>query len=202
MDHFSVRALPIPVPDQHTLLEYSARLKALRLKSLKHDTGSFISKYESEVNEPPEFWLKRLTDPRAVHLVLCRHDSDDPSDTIQLTLLRSQWVGFVVIIAPDRNKDEAAAPTVPEWQMAALYVEAEVRGQSLGKRLVQATMDYIRNNSSSSAGSPPFCMTSVRHGNDLALQLYQKLGFRVVDANEQVEKEGRQYTATMLRIDL
>ncbi|OAP60619.1 hypothetical protein AYL99_05621 [Fonsecaea erecta] len=199
MASFSVHTLPNTAPDHDTLLEYSSRLKTLRLRSLKEDAKSFISKYESEVSQPECFWLKRLKDDRATHLVLLRHDTL----TQKSTLLEHQWVGFVVIVAPDRKEVNDAGQSSPaEWYMAALYVEPEVRGQGLGKRLVQATIDHVRDNSSTEHGRSSCCLTSVVHGNENALDLYQKLGFRIINPNEEVEKEGRKYLSTTLRMEV
>lgn len=175
-------------------------MKALRLKSLKHDPSSFISRYESEVNQPLEFWLDRLRDARAIHLVLTRDDPTTRSTDENWAILRNEWVGFVVIIAPDhQDVDEARSP---QWHMAALYINPEVRGRGLGKRLVQTVIDMVKNDPSMVDGGSPYCLTSVRHGNDNALELYQRLGFVIIDPKEEIEKEGRTYFATTLRIDV
>jgi ribosomal protein S18 acetylase RimI-like enzyme len=47
-----------------------------------------------------------------------------------------------------------------------------------------------------------FCITDVRHGNDHALKLYQKLGFDITDRSKSTEKEGRTYYYTQLRLRL
>ncbi|OQU96841.1 hypothetical protein CLAIMM_02869 [Cladophialophora immunda] len=122
MASFSVHTLPNPAPDHDTLLEYSSRLKALRLRSLKEDAKSFISRYDSEVSQSEEFWLNRLRDDQATHLILVRHDALSQ----KWNLLEHQWVGFVVIVAPNpKNVDDAGRPSPTEWYMAALYVEPE-----------------------------------------------------------------------------
>ncbi|KIX95615.1 uncharacterized protein Z520_08735 [Fonsecaea multimorphosa CBS 102226] len=199
MASFSVQALPNPAPDHDTFLEYSSRLKTLRLRSLKEHAKSFISRYESEVSQPEEFWLNRLRDNRATHLILLRHNAL----THESTLLQNQWVGFVVITAPTRKEvDDVGRSSSAEWYMAALYVEPEVRGQGLGKRLVQATIDHVRDNSSREHDESPCCLTSVVHGNENALELYQKLGFRIINPKEEVENEGRKYLSTKMRIEV
>ena len=198
MASFSVDVLPNPAPNHDTLLRYSARLKALRLRSLKDDTKSFISKYESEVDQPEDFWLNRLRSDRAFHLVLARESTESSS----ATLLQKEWVGFVVIIAPARGKvQNTGQPSSSEWEMAALYIEPEVRGQGLGERLVRATIDYVKGHGFINENETQCCLTSVRHGNDNALWLYQRLGFRVIEPNAHIEKEGMNYLATKLRID-
>ncbi|OAL23020.1 hypothetical protein AYO20_11082 [Fonsecaea nubica] len=199
MASFSVHTLPHPAQDHATFLEYSSRLKVLRLRSLKEDAKSFISSYESEASQPEEFWLNRLRDDHVTHLILLRHDAQAKKST----LLEHQWVGFVVIVAPSpKAVDDSGRSSSAEWYMAALYVEPEVRGQGLGERLVQATIDHVRENSSRESGESPCCLTSVVHGNDNALNLYQKLGFRIIEPNQEVEKEGRKYLTTTLRMEV
>ncbi|KIW67679.1 hypothetical protein PV04_06911 [Phialophora macrospora] len=196
MASFSIDLLPNPAPDPDTLLEYSARFKKLRLRSLKEDPKSFVSKYENEVDQQQDFWLNRLTADRVVHLVLAREAGANPNKD----LLEKQWVGFVVISAgPSDQVGDSSSPA--EWYMAAVYIEPEVRGQGLGKRLVQATIDYIKDHAPTEDSKPVCCFTSVRHGNDNALELYQKLGFRIIDPNKHIEKDGKEYLVTDLKID-
>ncbi|ETI21959.1 hypothetical protein G647_06029 [Cladophialophora carrionii CBS 160.54] len=197
MGSFSIDLLPKPAPDDDTLPEYSARLRRLRLRALKEDAKSFISKYEHEADQQQDFWLNRLKADRVVHLILAREDGAKPNET----LLQKAWVGFVVISAAANEKAPDSLWSA-EWNMAALYIEPEVRGQGLGKRLIQATIDYIRGDASTEDNKPASCVTSVRHGNDNALDLYQRLGFRIVDPNEHTEKDGKEYLTTKLRIDI
>lgn len=194
MSNLSIEVVPFPAPDHATLLEYSARFKTLRLRSLKEDSTSFSSKYESEVNQPQEFWLNRLTDDRAVHLVLTR----ELTGVSDASLLQKQWVGLVVVVETVR----ATAISSSEWFMAAVYIEPEVRGQGLGKRLVQATIDHVKAHAPREGGMSLRINTSVLHGNNNALELYQRLGFHVIDPNERIEKEGTESLATKLSMEL
>ena len=110
---------------------------------------------------------------------------------------------FVVIIAPARSNERSDLAKAPEeWEMAALYIEPDVRGLGLGKRMVEETIAYIKKHSFSQEGQKAYCLTNVRHGNDNALERYQRLGFHIIDPSERVEKEGREYLATKLRIDI
>lgn len=203
MVSFSVHSLPRPAPDHDTLVAWSARLKDLRLKSLKSDADSWISTYESEVGQPEEFWLSRLQATRACHLVLVR---DGPPghgiDTEALPLLQGDWVGFVVIIGPEPSNMGKSGSASSEYLMSALFIDAELRGYGLGKRLVQEAMTTVRHDALMNKLTAPYCTTSVRHGNDHALKMYQKLGFRIVEPVSHGVKEGRQYTSTVLRTDL
>jgi ribosomal protein S18 acetylase RimI-like enzyme len=192
----SVHTLPQVDPEESTFREYSRRLRDLRLKSLQSDPGSWISAYESEVNQPPEFWWNRLKEPRVIHHVLVKSDPEaDPSD-IHSALLAGEWLGFVVMIIP------TAEDKSPEYSMSALYIDAQARGLGLGKRMVHKVIETVRQHKARAGEESPFCTTNVRHGNDSALTLYQKLGFRVIDADQIVEKEGRKYHTTEMRFDV
>ncbi|EXJ85019.1 hypothetical protein A1O3_05694 [Capronia epimyces CBS 606.96] len=203
MATFSIRTLPNPAPSHDALLEYSSRLQALRLRSLKQDPSSFISTYENEVDQPQEFWLQRILDPKAIHLVVVRNDPEyDALDKESGGLMKGEWVGFVVIIAPDWDEGENQGHESPPYLMAALYVTSDCRGLGLGKRLVQATLDTVKQAGSVKNVTSRSCITHVRHGNKQALALYQKMGFQAINPNEHTEKEGRTYNVTTLRIDL
>jgi len=192
----SVYTLPKVGLEDSTFQEYSKRLRILRLKSLQADPDSWVSIYESEADQPPEFWWKRLREPRAVHHVLVRNDpSTDSSDT-KSALLAGEWIGFVVMIIP------GAEDRTPEYDMSALYIDAEARGLGLGKRMVQKVIDTVRQHETKVGEELPFCTASVRHGNESALGLYQKLGFRVINTDRIAEKEGRKYHTTDVRFDV
>lgn len=122
--------------------------------------------------------------------------------TEALPSLENDLLGFVVIVGPDQSNISKSSSASPEYLMSALFVDAEVRGCGLGKQLVQEAMMTVRKDALKNNLSAPFCTTGVRDGNDHALEMYQKLGFRIVFPDYQVVKEGRQYTSTVLRIDL
>lgn len=179
-----------------TFEEYSRRLKNLRLRSLQSDPDSWISAYESEVNQPNDFWWNRLKDSRAVHHILVKAGSDTDASNVQSALLAGEWLGFVVMIIPD------AEDKSPEYLMSALYIDAQARGIGLGQRMVHQVLDTVKQHEAKVGEESPFCTASVRHGNDSALALYQKLGFRVINTDQIAEKEGRKYHTTEVRFDL
>ncbi|KIW52790.1 hypothetical protein PV05_08410 [Exophiala xenobiotica] len=206
MAKFVVYKLPDPAPDHDTLLEFASRLKALRLQTLKEDPDSWISLYAREADQPQDFWMSRLKDSSATHLVLVSVDSShDASEGETTALLQGEWVGFAVILTPERHQNDTAnhmESNSSEYLMASVSVRSDVRGQGLGKLLVQAAIQTARNNALEKHNSSSCLTANVRHGNDHALQLYQKLGFRIVDPDYQGEKEGRPYTSNVLRFDL
>lgn len=86
--------------------------------------------------------------------------------------------------------------------MAAVWLVPELRGQGAGKRLVQFGIDLIKEQNAKDGSEGGYCLTQVVHGNNNALELYKKLGFEISDANATMEKEGRTYTNTELRLAL
>lgn len=192
----SIHTLPNVAPEEVTFREYSQRLRTLRLKSLQADPGSWISTYESEVNQPPEFWWNRLKEPRAVHHVLVKNDPDTDSSDTNSALLSGEWLGFVVMLIP------TAEDRSPEYEMSALYIDTQARGLGLGKRMVQKVIETVRQHKAEVGEESPSCVANVRHGNDSALRLYQHMGFRVIDADQIAEKEGRKYHTTEMRFDV
>ncbi|KAL2423419.1 hypothetical protein ABEF95_008480 [Exophiala dermatitidis] len=200
MATFSIVTLPTPAPDHNTLLEYSSRLKELRLKSLRQDPDSFISNYASESQQPQEFWLDRLSESGVTHLVVVRRDPGTAKLDNDSNLLDGQWVGFAVLLTPDRDASEDIDHDPPEYNLMALYIDSDFRGQGLGKRLVQASVDTIRSHRAANDRVSAPCIITVRHGNDQALALYQKMGFSIIEPNDPIEKDGRIYASTVLKL--
>ncbi|KAJ9638714.1 hypothetical protein H2204_004190 [Knufia peltigerae] len=205
MASFSIRVLPTtPHGDQD--VEYALRLKTLRLKTLQEDPGSWISLYKDEVDQPQDFWVSRLRDPRAIHLVIVRHDSSqDNVDESTAMLSQGDWVGLVVIITPELDHGDGVdekEQTSSEFLMAAVSVHSGHRGHGLGGRLVQKAIETSRDFALERKITSPYLTAHVRSGNDSALKLYQKLGFRIVQPEYHGEKNGMLYTSTVVRVDL
>lgn len=205
--------LPQLATSDPVLLEFVSRMRSLRLKSLQTDAKSFISIYDSEVREPMEFWVKRYQSPIAEHFTIVRNPVTKGDNFIS-ELLGQDWLGFMVLVGPNDTRAEpqviqeqtstltGASPTRKEYFMAAVYIDPPIRGRGAGRLLVQAAIDSIRENQRRTPDIPISCVTSVVHGNNLALNLYQKLGFQIIDNDAIEEKEGRSYHTTALRIDL
>ncbi|KAK5053968.1 hypothetical protein LTR84_001930 [Exophiala bonariae] len=193
---YSIHTLPKLDQADTTFQEFSRRLKNLRLQSLKADPDKWVSIYDSEVNQPDDFWWNRLQDSQAIHHILVKNTSESDGPDSKSVLLAGEWVGFVVIIVPDAENKS------PEYLMNALYIDTQARGIGLGKRMVRQVIDTVRKHETKAGQAPPFCTASVRHGNDSALALYRKLGFRVVNADGIAEKEGRKYRTIEIRYDI
>ncbi|KIW18776.1 hypothetical protein PV08_03065 [Exophiala spinifera] len=205
MPSFSIQALPRASQDDQDI-EFASRLKQLRLKTLQEDPGSWISTYKDEVDQPQDFWLSRLRDPRAIHLVIVRLEASksEVEDTTEV-LSQGDWVGLVVIITPEVHQEDNVSQygePSSELLMAAVSVRAEYRGLGLGGRLVEKAIETSRTFAEKRKMTSPSLTAYVRSGNDLALKLYQKLGFKVIQTDYQGEKGGLLYTSTVVRVDL
>jgi ribosomal protein S18 acetylase RimI-like enzyme len=69
-------------------------------------------------------------------------------------------------------------PTGPQAEIALLAVSREFSGRGLGQRLVSSTMDALR-----ARGVDAVRIGTVTEGNDAALKVYTRYGFRVVRNN-------------------
>lgn len=209
--------IPREVKDDPEWTRYVSRSKPLRLQSLQQDPKSFISKYDSEVKEPIDFWIKRLKDPQAWTVVMVRSAKNQvPSDNDVLLRDDVEWVGFCVMIAPehmtassnmDVSVDSAAHVEVKEtdsndWHMAAVWLRPEVRGQGAGERLIEYGVNVARKGQVQSAAKGSAVTTQVVKGNERALNLYKSIGFQLVDEDSVIEKEGVKYSSYELRLPL
>jgi len=88
------------------------------------------------------------------------------------------------------------------WYMAAVWLSPKLRGQGAGQRLVRFGVDLVKNLNANDGSPPGHCTTDVVHGNNNALELYKNIGFQVVNADATMEKEGRVYRSTELKLPL
>lgn len=98
MSHLSLHVIPRDPKSDSEWEQYCGRQKALRLRSLQHDPGSFVSRYESEVKEPMSFWVGRLKDPTAWTVVMVRGPEKLPENDQVLLRDDVEWVAFCVMI--------------------------------------------------------------------------------------------------------
>lgn len=127
MSFLSFHHLPRVVKDDSVWEAYTTRMKPLRLRSLKEDPKSFVSRYEAEVKEPLEFWVGRLKDTKAWSIVMI-HSAEDLSDAGDI-LLRDdvKWVGFLVMI--DRREVDGEVVSTqfsPGSRIALISARAEI----------------------------------------------------------------------------
>ena len=105
MTCLTLRVLPRQVKDEAKWQEYMNRMKPLRLRSLKEDSRSFVSKYEDEAKEPESFWMGRLKDRKAWHVVTLSSPEELAEGEDAMLRADVTWVAFCVMVDPD-VKDE------------------------------------------------------------------------------------------------
>lgn len=219
----SLHVLPKEVDEESRWEEYVHRTKPLRLRSLKEDRKSFVSKYESEVKEPLSFWVGRLKDPKAWTVVMVSSPGELADDKDALLQADVTWVAFCVMIDPDASgievretlmvvdgvltyeQDEASKSERKDhsdWFMAAVWLSPEFRGQGAGKRLVHCGIDTARKADTDRGIVGRRCKTQVVKGNEGAIELYKKIGFGMTDADASVEKDGVKYQSYELTMTL
>ena len=211
MAHLSIHLLSKDIPDDSPLWEkYAWRIRAARLDSLKLDPESFMSKYDFEVRQPIDFTIGRLKEPNAWTVVLVRTPNEAASKDPDFLLDEAtEYVGFCVMVDTEsvpasmsERDGHNYAEKGGEWFMAAVYVDRSVRGTGAGKGMVQYGLEAIRDVSRKTGRNNAVCVTSVRHGNNNALELYKKVGFEIANEDAVEEKDGKSYHMTELKIRL
>ncbi|KAJ5613688.1 Acyl-CoA N-acyltransferase [Penicillium herquei] len=155
------------------------KYRELRLQALKTSPGSFSSTYEIEAAFSDTDWIDRLTTPgREVFICAATSTDQDACDT--------QWVGQVTLRGPASSADFELPPEAGQppqrsdeeeerWQMLSLFTLPGHRGRGLGGKLCQASIDWLR--SYRSFPRDVQVRLIVKAGNDVTVNLYQRLGF-------------------------
>lgn len=147
--------------------------KTLRLTALQTDPAAFSSTYAREAAFPEDVWRQRLDSP--LKQVLIASDSE------------GGWIGTAWIIGPSGMPPAALAPFEEaglgaKWTTYGLFgmwVHPAHRGKGVGKRLVDACLDWARTNIDTklSTGLERVAVLLVRNDNVAARVLYSRAGF-------------------------
>ena len=124
-------------------------LRKVRLASLQDSPEAFWSSYEEMVDQPETFWRQRAA-----------------SGTLFLAWSRS---GDPVGIAGGMRMDDRPE----ERHLISMWVSPEARGHGIARLLVDAVVDWARAD-----GAQELSLWVV-DGNERALRLYERLGFRL-----------------------
>ena len=145
------------------------RTRDFRLASLQGaDEFAFSSRFEKESNQPSDFWEKRVSSPFSRHFVAYRalqnlNPTSAATNDHPLLSAGSEWIGVVVLQGPqlvatasfsnetpwkatiERSKatSEVDNPDTATYHITGFYTAFEVRGQGLGKKLVENALHYI-----------------------------------------------------------
>lgn len=109
MSHLCLHVLPKDGQDDATLEAFAKRMRPLRLASLQNDTTAFISRYESEAEQPLSFWVDRLKQQAASTIVMTRSAQILPAnDSIGLLSDDVEWVAFAVMVDSTKGSEVSA----------------------------------------------------------------------------------------------
>lgn len=140
-----------------------AEYKAIRLEALQRGPAAFASTYEQSVAWPDETWQQRLANPRCA---------------IFVARTMRQPVGLV---GACRSDDDAHA-----GEIISMYVNAGMRRQGVGRRLLTAAIDHL-------AALPDISVIRllVSPGQIAAQRLYSALGFQLQGKEEPSGEDSR-----------
>lgn len=153
-------------------------MRNARLRSLQEDAASFKSKYEDEVGQPLEFWLNRLRPENCQHFVA----TTEPWDGFENT----EFKAFMVVLTEDvTNKKH----NIPTYTLAAFWVAQEIRGQNVGSRMVEESVQWIKEDARRNCWPRVRYRLSVEPNNHRAINLYSRLGFSVVNRGSEEDDD-------------
>ncbi|KAJ5794115.1 hypothetical protein N7457_000714 [Penicillium paradoxum] len=158
------------------------KCRDLRLKALKASPGSFASTYEAESILTDADWIDRITHPDFELFICAATLKNDDSQQ------ESEWVGQVTLRGPisraefELPRESGLLPPKSDeeeerWQMLSLFTLSDHRGLGLGAKLCQSALDYLRSYRSSPDEIQVRLM--VRPTNQIAVKLYERLGFEL-----------------------
>lgn len=188
-----VRVYRLPkTTDPVSLETISKPMRLARLRSLQLDPKAFKSKYEDEVTKPPEFWLNRLRPENCQHFVAEVPSSDESKDV--------EYKAFMVVLAPSTPTEEHSMPT---YMLAAFWVDPEMRGQKIGSKIIQESVQWIREDASRNGWEKIRYELGVKPDNYRAINLYNRLGFSSKSKGEEEDPTSDDYLLEMrMTIDI
>jgi RimJ/RimL family protein N-acetyltransferase len=156
------------------------KYRKIRLEALKNDPQAFGSSYESEIHRSDREWEE----------ILMSSDTDG-SKTI--------FVGI------DKNNDDLLAiggayaeNDLGEWNIIAIYVDPEHRGQGIGKILLSEIIDILK-----ARRDIKRLMLRVNVNQRAAINLYTRLGFVTTKTvRNQLLGDGNLYDEFEMMLDL
>jgi ribosomal protein S18 acetylase RimI-like enzyme len=128
------------------------KLRELRLRALLDAPDAFGSTHDQEANDSEDAWRDWAAD-----------GAEDGPGFAAIAVGRTGWVGMAVG-APDREHPG-------ESGLFAMWVDPAVRGEGIGRRLVDEVVEWAR---SAGFGSIRLRVTT---SNNAAVRLYERCGY-------------------------
>lgn len=176
--------------DDDVLRIQSRPSRLIRLRSLQSDPTHFLSKYDVEIKYKEELWLSRLRDPHVQHFVLVTVD-DNYDDKGEISLNQNtEFHGMMVVI--NEYEEEQAECTkaeegdkirgnsaLPTYFLGCLYMDTSFRSQGWGTKIIQKGIEWVRQDARSKGWPSVRYRVVAMDGNDRAVNLYLKIGFKI-----------------------
>ncbi|KAL1954245.1 hypothetical protein VTO42DRAFT_1478 [Malbranchea cinnamomea] len=202
---------------QPTLEKLCKRFRAARLRALREYPSAFSSTYETESLFEDEVWLKRLQNPDSKTFVaICPFPSLDidestgNNDDTELKLIENEWIGMIVVLGPKVLAAESlgsvacwkaftaprqSSPTASEVEnkevgdfAVSMFVLPEMRGQGLGGKLIEASLNLVRREAASFKASRANVSLCVEAENHAAIKCYERCGFEFLPDDPTLEE--------------
>lgn len=178
--------------------------KDFRLNSLRESPDSFASTYNNEVTFTKDIWAKRLLSPRATHLAalllvqdVVNGDEIDLHRSKTRVLLENDWCAMTVVMRPEEDEKlsfsrspwktilgdaNPAEPSIARKRMPLIlngfYVPPQHRKQGIGRAILESTFEFGETMARNEGIAHAVFQVGVDDGNNDALKLYEKAGFR------------------------
>jgi GNAT superfamily N-acetyltransferase len=178
---------PIPsVPNDRHIVRY----KELRLQALQTNPESFSSTYDREFSMGHEEWKARLHSRDKVTVVAVR-TSIQKSESEMLSS-SNEWLGTVTVIGPNVLRQYAFSPPKSihsvegnenYYLFVGVWVHPNHRAKGLGKKLVEAGMDWAKADGGSDSTDKRVFLLQVSPENRSAIGLYSTMGFHPIESD-------------------
>jgi GNAT superfamily N-acetyltransferase len=131
----------------------AARYRELMLQAYELAADAFTSTAEERAQEPESFWVKRISDPFDLSVVLGAFDDD-------------VLVGTVALEFSARPRTQHKALVI------GMYTTPSARGKGVGRALLKAIIEHARTRK-----CLLMLILTVTEGNEPAVKLYRSVGF-------------------------
>ncbi|THU92453.1 hypothetical protein K435DRAFT_672065 [Dendrothele bispora CBS 962.96] len=180
-EKYEISAIPAPVPDAHLNNYISIRLFALRT-----DPDSFSSSYAKETEFSLDQWRSRI-DPSHRATFFATHSIGMENTRLAC----GEWAALLSTLSPDFfssvNYKLPSTLSVSSldndfYVLVGLWVHPSHRRRGLARRLINASIDWVRKKVSSDGKT--LLLVEVHRANEAAIDLYRKTGFESVGEDE------------------
>jgi len=221
-------SIPHQFEDDNVLHECAEKMRILRLRSLNSDSDAFSSSYETESQKPFEFWINRLLNKNARHILAVQPHFPVESDPGLSYLLEGDWLGVLVILGPMSvyeyspsddllwelfpSGSSVQRPDLADsgplefrtliYHLVGFYVVPEARKQGVGSDLVKSALGTMTKDCQDIGTSRGICMIGAESRNVAACNLYGKIGFKTFKDDLVDTDNGRRLTIKAMRYDL